>query len=115
MLAPMCESGEAVAARRFSDVNAVRTPKSHIAHSCTSTTNLSVIAQAQSGEFRVDKNRTEGTKHEIKGAVKETVGKVTGNTGKQVAGNLEKNAGKLQKEVGKAADAQRDADKKRRP
>ena len=26
----------------------------------------------------MDKNRTEGTKHEVKGAIKETVGKVTG-------------------------------------
>jgi uncharacterized protein YjbJ (UPF0337 family) len=54
--------------------------------------------------YHVDKNRTEGTKHEVKGAVKEFAGKVTGNKSKEVAGNLEKNAGKLQKEVGKASD-----------
>lgn len=30
----------------------------------------------------MDKNRTEGTKHEVKGAVKETTGKVTGDTSK---------------------------------
>ena len=34
----------------------------------------------------MDKNRTEGTKHEIKGAVKELVGKVTGNRSKEIAG-----------------------------
>jgi uncharacterized protein YjbJ (UPF0337 family) len=55
----------------------------------------------------VDKNRVEGSKHEIKGALKEGVGKVTGNPAKEAAGNLEKNAGKLQKEVGKAADEAR--------
>ena len=60
----------------------------------------------------MDKNRTEGTKHEIKGAVKEGVGKLTGNKTKEVAGNIEKNAGKVQKEVGKAADAKRDAAKR---
>lgn len=62
--------------------------------------------------MNVDKNRTEGTKHEIKGAVKEGVGKLTGNKTKEVAGNIEKNAGKLQKEVGKAADAKRDTAKR---
>ena len=62
--------------------------------------------------IHVDKNRTEGTKHEIKGAVKEGIGKVTGNKTKEAAGNIEKNAGKVQKEVGKAADAQRDAHKR---
>lgn len=63
----------------------------------------------------MDKNRTEGTKHEVKGAIKEGVGKVTGNVGKQVEGNIEKNAGKLQNAVGKAADKQREEEKKRRP
>lgn len=38
----------------------------------------------------MDKNRTEGIKHEIKDVVKETVGKVTGNITKQVAGNIKK-------------------------
>ncbi|MBB3228494.1 uncharacterized protein YjbJ (UPF0337 family) [Luteibacter sp. Sphag1AF] len=61
----------------------------------------------------MDKNRTEGMKHEVKGAIKEGVGKVTGNTAKQAAGNIEKNAGKVQNEVGKQADAMRDADKHR--
>ena len=63
----------------------------------------------------MDKNRTEGTKHEVKGAIKEGVGKVTGNVGKQVEGNIEKNAGKVQHAVGKAADKQREEEKKRRP
>lgn len=60
----------------------------------------------------MDKNRSEGTKHEIKGAIKEGVGKVTGNVGKQVAGNIEKNAGKVQHAVGKAADKHRSEEKK---
>lgn len=60
----------------------------------------------------MDKNRSEGTKHQIKGAIKEGVGKVTGNLGKQVAGNIEKNAGKVQNAVGKATDAHRAQDKK---
>lgn len=48
----------------------------------------------------MDKNRTEGTKHEIKGAIKEVAGKVTGNKAREVAGNVEKNVGKMQNEVG---------------
>lgn len=60
----------------------------------------------------MDKNRTEGTKHEIKGTIKEKVGKATGNVGKQIEGAIEKNAGKLQHAVGKAADRQREAGKK---
>lgn len=60
----------------------------------------------------VDKNRTDGTKHEVKGAIKEGVGKVTGNKTKEVSGNIEKNAGKVQKEVGKAADHARSDAKK---
>ena len=59
----------------------------------------------------MDKNRVEGTKHEIKGAVKEGIGKLTNDPLKQAAGNLEKNAGKVQKEVGKEIDRQRDHDK----
>jgi uncharacterized protein YjbJ (UPF0337 family) len=60
----------------------------------------------------MDKNRVEGTKHEVKGAIKEGVGKVTNNPAKEVAGNIEKNAGKIQKEVGKEHDRQRDLDKR---
>ncbi len=75
---------------------------------------LSACNVAGGRRYHVDKNRTEGTKHEVKGAVKEAVGKVTGNTTKQVTGNLEKNAGKVQKEVGKAADNARDQAKKDR-
>lgn len=55
----------------------------------------------------MDKNRTEGTKHEIKGATKEAVGKVTGNHSRELSGNIEKNAGKVQKEIGKANDQAR--------
>jgi uncharacterized protein YjbJ (UPF0337 family) len=59
----------------------------------------------------VDKNRTEGMKHEVKGSVKEVAGKITGNPAKEVAGNIEKNAGKVQREVGKATDRARDKDR----
>lgn len=52
----------------------------------------------------MDRNRIEGTKHEVKGAAKEMAGKVTGNKTQQFEGSLEKNAGKVQKEAGKAAD-----------
>ncbi|MDO1529582.1 CsbD family protein [Fulvimonas sp. R45] len=57
----------------------------------------------------MDKNRTEGMKHEVKGTAREVAGKVTGNVGKQVEGNVEKHAGKLQHAVGKAADQNRSA------
>jgi len=70
------------------------------------------IVAALSRNRIMDKNRTEGTKHEIKGAVKEGVGKVTGNKAKEAAGNIEKNAGKAQNAVGKAADKARDNAKK---
>ena len=51
----------------------------------------------------MDKNRIEGTKHEVKGAIKEGVGKITDNPAKQAAGNIEK-------EVGKERDRQRERD-----
>jgi CsbD-like. len=60
----------------------------------------------------MDKNRTEGTKHEIKGAIKEAVGKVTGNKAKEAAGYVEKNIGTMQKDVGKAMDHARSESKK---
>lgn len=56
----------------------------------------------------MDKNRTEGTKHQVSGAVKEGVGKATGDHSKEAAGKIEKNAGELQREVGKAADNARE-------
>lgn len=52
----------------------------------------------------MDKNRTEGMKHEVSGATKETIGKVTNDRSQELSGNVEKNAGKVQREVGKAAD-----------
>ena len=52
----------------------------------------------------MDRNRVEGTKHEIKDAIKEAAGRLTGNKAQQMAGNMEKNAGKAQKAIGKAAD-----------
>lgn len=62
----------------------------------------------------MDKNRTEGAKHEIKGAMKEGMGKATNDRSHQVEGNLEKNAGKVQREVGKASDDVRDTDRSTR-
>ena len=60
----------------------------------------------------MDRNRTEGTKHEIKGAIQEVTGKVTGNKSKEVAGYVEKNVGKTQNDVGNATDHARDRNKK---
>ncbi len=94
-------------------VNVASTLPSRISYLGVVTKVSSAMVQAKTWRTCVDKNRTEGTKHEVKGAVKEGVGKVTGNTGKQVAGNIEKNVGKMQKEVGKAADKQREEEKKR--
>ena len=108
-----CVRGPASDERR--DVNAASTSASRISHHGVAIKLLSAMTQSKTRRARVDKNRTEGTKHEVKGAIKEGVGKVTGNVGKQVAGNVEKNAGKVQKEVGKAADHQREQEKKRRP
>ncbi len=36
----------------------------------------------------MNKNRAEGTKHEVKGAIKEVAGKVTGNKVKEATGYL---------------------------
>jgi uncharacterized protein YjbJ (UPF0337 family) len=55
----------------------------------------------------MDKNRTEGMKHEVKGSVKEVVGKLTGNKVKEAKGNAEKNIGKVQKAAGEAIDKAR--------
>lgn len=60
----------------------------------------------------MDKNRTEGTKHEIKGAVTELVGKITGDSVKEVKGRAEKNIGKVQNAAGVAIDKVREKDKK---
>jgi uncharacterized protein YjbJ (UPF0337 family) len=57
----------------------------------------------------MDKNRTEGMKHEFNGAVKEGLGKATNDRDQELAGNIEKNAGKVQREVGKATDDVRES------
>ncbi len=60
----------------------------------------------------MDKDRVEGTAHQVKGAVKEGVGKMTGDTKTQAEGKAEKAAGKVQNAVGGAKDTIRDvADK----
>ena len=74
--------------------------RGHLARRFLGATDVAIQRQ----ENVMDKNRIEGTKHEVKGAVKEAVGKVTGNPTKEAAGHLEKEAGKLQKDVGKARD-----------
>lgn len=56
----------------------------------------------------MDKDRTEGTKHEVKGSAKELGGRVTGDRSQEAKGKVEKNFGKGQKEVGKAKDETRD-------
>lgn len=62
----------------------------------------------------MDKNRTEGAKHQVKGTVREVAGKVTGNKSKEVSGKVEKNVGKVQRNVGEAADEIRNEDKRQR-
>ncbi len=69
------------------------------------------MTQSQVRISIVDKNRTEGTKHEVKGAGKEVVGKVTGNHAKEAAGKHVKPAGTVQQEVGKTAAKARDTDR----
>ena len=58
----------------------------------------------QRREMIMDKNRIDGTKHEVKGEAKETLGKVAGNPVKEVSGQFEKQVGKAQKEMGKNRD-----------
>src|SRR5690348_9975574 len=60
----------------------------------------------------MDKNRTEGAKHQVKGTVREVAGKVTGNKSKEISGKIEKNVGKVQKNVGEASDEVRNAQKR---
>jgi len=57
----------------------------------------------------MDKDRIEGTAHQVKGAIKETVGKVTGDTKTQAEGAAEKAAGKVQNAVGGLKDSAREA------
>ncbi len=57
----------------------------------------------------MDKDRIEGTAHQVKGAGKEAAGKMTGDRKTQVEGATEKAAGKVQNAVGGAKDAVRDA------
>ncbi len=57
----------------------------------------------------MDKDRVEGSAHQVKGTVKEAVGKVTGDKKTQAEGTAEKAAGKVQNAVGGAKDAARDA------
>jgi len=57
----------------------------------------------------MDKDRIEGTAHQVKGAVKETIGKVTGDTKTEAEGTAEKAAGKAQNAVGGLKDSAREA------
>ena len=57
----------------------------------------------------MDKDRVEGTAHQVKGAIKETAGKVTGDTKTQAEGTAEKAAGKVQNAAGGLKDSAREA------
>ncbi|PPQ30418.1 CsbD family protein [Rhodopila globiformis] len=57
----------------------------------------------------MDKDRIEGTGHQVKGAIKEAAGKVTGDTKTQAEGAAEKAAGKVQNAVGRLKDSAREA------
>ena len=57
----------------------------------------------------MDKDRVEGTGHQVKGTVKEAIGKVTGDKKTQASGAAEKAAGKVQNAVGGAKDTAKDA------
>ena len=61
----------------------------------------------------MDKNRVEGTKHQLKGAVRETAGKVTGNKRTEMLGKIENRFGKAQRLIGKGIDRAR-ADQSRK-
>lgn len=61
----------------------------------------------------MDKNRKEGTRHQVTGAIKEGTGKVTGDRSKQAEGNIEKNVGKVQRKIGEASDDSRHTDRDR--
>ena len=55
----------------------------------------------------MDKNRTEGSKHEVKGGLKEATGKLTGNKSGELEGKVEKNVGEAQRKLGETADRER--------
>jgi uncharacterized protein YjbJ (UPF0337 family) len=57
----------------------------------------------------MDKDRIEGSAHQVKGAIKEAVGKATGDSKTRAEGATEKAAGKVQNAIGGAKDAIRDA------
>jgi uncharacterized protein YjbJ (UPF0337 family) len=59
-------------------------------------------------ERNMDKNRAEGTAHQVKGSVKEAAGKVMGDTKTQAEGAAEKAGGKVQNAAGGAKDAAKD-------
>lgn len=52
----------------------------------------------------MDRNRIEGTKHDMKGAHKEMAGKPGSHPARQPESQAEKNVGKVQKEPVKAVD-----------
>jgi len=57
----------------------------------------------------MDKDRIEGTAHQVKGAIKEKIGKITGDDKTRVEGAVEKAAGKVQNTAGRVKDTIRDA------
>ena len=57
----------------------------------------------------MDKNRIEGTKHEVKGAIKEGAGKLTGDRDLEAEGKIDKAKGSAHNAAGDVKDAARDA------
>jgi uncharacterized protein YjbJ (UPF0337 family) len=57
----------------------------------------------------MDKDRVEGSAHQVKGSIKEAVGKATGDAKLQSEGQIEKTAGKIQNAVGGIKDDVKEA------
>jgi uncharacterized protein YjbJ (UPF0337 family) len=57
----------------------------------------------------MDKDRVEGSAHQVKGSIKEAVGNATGDAKLQSEGQIEKTAGKIQNAVGGIKDDVKEA------
>ena len=72
-----------------------------------------VTAADNAQEGALDKDRVQGSAHQVKGAVKAGVGKVTGDGKTEAEGKAEETAGKVQNAIGGAKDGVREALKPR--
>ncbi|HEY5046401.1 MAG TPA: CsbD family protein [Rhizomicrobium sp.] len=70
---------------------------------------LRIIALQPVWEYRMDKDRIDGSANEAKGSIKEAAGKLTGDTKLETEGKADKFKGKVQNAVGGAKDSVRDA------